>query len=710
MEVEIAKDSNKTKADYEKRYLDYLKQLAEKKSKEAEENEKERIREAESRERLKRVVLARAEKFRQIESAKKYSSCQRPVRMVEENDKKKSIKIPKMTKRYRPRYASLLNELANSVKAKKEEQENKLKHIEDNHKRLKSKMGIDKTKARIFQPITKPLTANETKENKSFISKHESLLPAIETNTHSEHRKTSHPITAFAAHKKQKIEETINPEEKRRIAREAANMILHKQQEYLKKMAKKKVMKQKQEEMEKEQKSKVISKLIEKAKTQIHELYENYHKEEVRSESKPQKIITKYEADKVVESFLARNKAVKKKEFDTADFDLWRRRNKVNKDTKVFIVTGGYADIKRALRDRGWVENKKWDSVCFDLKWTIGTKEIDYKSLKASQIANHFDNNGAITTKVGLCHRLRDLIWHNNVDVNTFYPHCFDLLDTIDAEGFMEEFKNVKAESVLKEYVVNGEFGKVTEEQVVVSLNICERRLRDINEILDDKVGIEFISKEEWEVVNSELDVDNVKRRRREGWFKKLLKKYQRPKKHSKKAKKKMDEEECKAYEKKVIESNKLLLEKVKEVLEEMKKKYPQFMLNGYHNAWIVKPADMSRGRGIKIFNNLAEILEYGREHQYIVQKYIENPMIIKRRKFDIRQWVLVTNFCPLAIWFYEECYIRFGAADYKIDEINNRFIHLTNNSVTKHYEGQDEAIEGNMWDQETFKEHLKVL
>jgi hypothetical protein len=39
--------------------------------------------------------------------------------------------------------------------------------------------------------------------------------------------------------------------------------------------------------------------------------------------------------------------------------------------------------------------------------------------------------------------------------------------------------------------------------------------------------------------------------------------------------------------------------------------------------------------------------------------------LIIERRKFDIRQWVIASNFNPLTIWFYEECYVRFSAADY---------------------------------------------
>lgn len=38
-------------------------------------------------------------------------------------------------------------------------------------------------------------------------------------------------------------------------------------------------------------------------------------------------------------------------------------------------------DVKRALKKRGWIENKDKDSPCFDLKWTLKGKDIDYSAL-----------------------------------------------------------------------------------------------------------------------------------------------------------------------------------------------------------------------------------------------------------------------------------------------------------------------------------------
>ena len=74
--------------------------------------------------------------------------------------------------------------------------------------------------------------------------------------------------------------------------------------------------------------------------------------------------------------------------------------------------------------------------------------------------------------------------------------------------------------------------------------------------------------------------------------------------------------------------------------------------------------------------------------------------MIIKNRKFDIRQWVLVTCWNPLTIWMFAEPYIRFPAADFSYAQIQNLYAHLSNNSVAKNAKKitVTHEIEGNMW------------
>lgn len=119
----------------------------------------------------------------------------------------------------------------------------------------------------------------------------------------------------------------------------------------------------------------------------------------------------------------------------------------------------------------------------------------------------------------------------------------------------------------------------------------------------------------------------------------------------------------------------------------------------------------MSRGRGIILFKNLIEILDHinNKETQWIAQKYIENQLIVKKRKFDIRQWVLVESWNPLTVWVYAEPYIRFPCNDYTDDELTDVNTHLTNNSIGKGKKSDKATfdIEGNMWSAEELQEYL---
>jgi len=83
--------------------------------------------------------------------------------------------------------------------------------------------------------------------------------------------------------------------------------------------------------------------------------------------------------------------------------------------------------------------------------------------------------------------------------------------------------------------------------------------------------------------------------------------------------------------------------------------------------------------------------------------------MIIKNRKFDLRVWVIVTDWNPLTIWYWKKPYARFPAHDYNDADIENNYSHLANNSIAKNATTIDNKheIEGNMLFIEDFQEEL---
>jgi hypothetical protein len=70
-------------------------------------------------------------------------------------------------------------------------------------------------------------------------------------------------------------------------------------------------------------------------------------------------------------------------------------------------------------------------------------------------------------------------------------------------------------------------------------------------------------------------------------------------------------------------------------------------------------------------------------DHTIIVQKYIEKPLLIHKRKFDIRVFGMMT--CvdgQLRGYFYEDGYLRTSSKEFSLKQLANKFIHLTNDAI----------------------------
>ena len=161
--------------------------------------------------------------------------------------------------------------------------------------------------------------------------------------------------------------------------------------------------------------------------------------------------------------------------------------NNLNVNEKVFIVVGGYDDLKDALKARGWIENPNANSLRFDFKWTLKIKDIEYNKLKDNQIVNHFEKNSCLTSKVGVCRNLKNLIGSgDSIDIDEFYPRCYDLEDVNEFEDFIEEFKFTKAEGIIKEFLkINKnvvQLDKNKELSIKIAMGVVCRKIMDVYE------------------------------------------------------------------------------------------------------------------------------------------------------------------------------------------------------------------------------------
>lgn len=119
-----------------------------------------------------------------------------------------------------------------------------------------------------------------------------------------------------------------------------------------------------------------------------------------------------------------------------------------------------------------------------------------------------------------------------------------------------------------------------------------------------------------------------------------------------------------------------------------------------------------SMSPGIMIVNQwekLREFDQFGLMKGYFAQKYIERPLVVLRKKFDLRQWVLVHW---SGVFFYDHCYCRFSVYPYDLENVEDRLVHLTNTSLqrkSKDFFGDSDIFE-NMWDSDQLAEFLKFV
>lgn len=139
------------------------------------------------------------------------------------------------------------------------------------------------------------------------------------------------------------------------------------------------------------------------------------------------------------------------------------------------------------------------------------------------------------------------------------------------------------------------------------------------------------------------------------------------------------------------------------------------------NSTWIMKPCGKARGIGIFLINKLSQIKKWSRDNKsgnfstpsgkdtYVISRYIDNPLLIGGKKFDLRLYVLVASFRPLKAYIYKLGFCRFCTVKYNanLNELDNMFVHLTNVSIQK--QGEDyNAVHGGKWTVENLRLFLE--
>ena len=115
-------------------------------------------------------------------------------------------------------------------------------------------------------------------------------------------------------------------------------------------------------------------------------------------------------------------------------------------------------------------------------------------------------------------------------------------------------------------------------------------------------------------------------------------------------------------------------------------------------STYIIKPDGSAQGKGIFLTRRIEDV-ENLRE-VYVAQQYIRNPLLIDRKKFDLRIYVLVTSCDPLRAYLFRDGLVRICTEEYKRPNTSNmddRCMHLTNYSVNKRSEKYERDDRGSV-------------
>ncbi len=90
---------------------------------------------------------------------------------------------------------------------------------------------------------------------------------------------------------------------------------------------------------------------------------------------------------------------------------------------------------------------------------------------------------------------------------------------------------------------------------------------------------------------------------------------------------------------------------------------------NYLDNTWILKPINMTRSMDMIVTDNLDEIIRSVETGPKICQKYMDRPLLLNKKKFDLRFIIVLKKLIPLEIYIYSKMFwVRSANKDFTMD------------------------------------------
>lgn len=101
--------------------------------------------------------------------------------------------------------------------------------------------------------------------------------------------------------------------------------------------------------------------------------------------------------------------------------------------------------MRAALTAKGWVENciESFEDLknsndyrvhAFHFLYTTKSRDASRWQTASFQQINHFEGTKSLTTKVGLTHVMKNLVWQYQMDIDDVFPQSYDLTDPASDE------------------------------------------------------------------------------------------------------------------------------------------------------------------------------------------------------------------------------------------------------------------------------------